>query len=280
MDSDTKTDVYAQFVQKNVRNTRDMKKLLDALRNYMPEQKYPPNSDNSKRRVLKLIEVFLDVISGEKTGEILLDFFNGRGRSFLRNEMSKALSEDSIDSILVNNLKSIVNAHQEEVNRKNTMAMAVRFNIIRAFIGIPGMGRNKLLEDGFLVGTHLWGHAYDDVLDNGLESVPNMTRTTGRRPVSDELRIAIKEHVLTDEYTKTLPASERSKTKDARALIKSIRQIYEEFPNNDEIGYDAFKNQLSGKKDSAVPNLRKWLHETVGVIFLIIPNIHNFPNFP
>ena len=65
MDSDTKADVYAQFVQEHVRNTRDMKKLLDALRNDMPEQKYPPQSDNSKRRVLKLIEVFLDVISGE-----------------------------------------------------------------------------------------------------------------------------------------------------------------------------------------------------------------------
>ena len=146
--------------------------------------------------------------------------------------------------------------------RNNTRAMAVRFNIIRAFIGIPGMGRKKLLENGFLVGTHLWGHAYDDVIDNGLESMPDIIIGTGRSPVSDELRIAIKEHVLTDEYTKTLPASERSKTKDARALIKSIRQIYEEFPNNDEIGYDAFKNQLSGKKDSAVPNLRQWLHET------------------
>ena len=99
MDSDTKTDVYTQFVQghvhntrdmkkhvrntrnmkkqAHVRNTRDMKKLLDALRSHMPEQKYPPQSDDSKRRVLKLIDVFLDVISGEKTREILLDLFNG-----------------------------------------------------------------------------------------------------------------------------------------------------------------------------------------------------------
>ena len=64
MDSDTKTDVYAQFVQAHVRNTRDMKKLLDALRSDMPDQKYPPKSDDSKRRVWKLIDVFLDVISG------------------------------------------------------------------------------------------------------------------------------------------------------------------------------------------------------------------------
>ena len=89
MDSDAKTDVYAQFVQAHVCNTRDMKKLLDALRSDMPDQKYPPKSDDLKRRLLEVIDMFLDVISGEKTGEILLDFFNGRGRSLLRDEMSK-----------------------------------------------------------------------------------------------------------------------------------------------------------------------------------------------
>ena len=53
-----------------------------------------------------------------------------------------------------------------------------------------------------------------------------------------------------------------SKIENARSFIVDVSKVYREFPKKEEIGYDAFRKAVSGKKDSATPEIREFVHET------------------
>jgi hypothetical protein len=44
--------------------------------------------------------------------------------------------------------------------------------------------------------------------------------------------------------------------------VESITHVYNAFELKDQLSLSQFRLLVSGKKDSAVPNVRKWIHET------------------
>jgi hypothetical protein len=73
-----------EYLRTNCRSTKDLKKIIAAIRARWPTLKYPhkpkPDGGGSIKdaRLYNMFDVFLDTLSGGKGDEFLVGFLNGR----------------------------------------------------------------------------------------------------------------------------------------------------------------------------------------------------------
>ena len=248
-------NVYETFIAQHITRWDQVSDLIAALAKKFPACKYPRTNRDSNNRVLKMLESFMNVASGNRPKEILVDLLNGRTRKKLRKQITEALGSSSL---IIDNLKEMINQCSVRELQNTTSAEATRFNILQAFV--HNRGRKNLQAEGFLIGTTIWSSVTAYVQENGILFY-DATSIRGRKGLSIQLKGDIKKFVSLDTNSKIIPQG-RSKVANARALTKPKNELYRLFPRKDEISLDAFTKQLNGKKNSAMPNLREFVHET------------------
>jgi hypothetical protein len=142
---------------------------------------------------------------------------------------------------------------------------SIRINLVKLIQGLSRRGRDALTAEGFLFSKRAWALAEDHTEKHDMNAYMQGS-IIGRRVISEEIREKIRAHVMKDENTKVLP--ERRKGHECRAFIRDVKEVYNDFPERDSLGYDAFRLLCSGNKASAVgadgdkPPIRKWIHVT------------------
>jgi hypothetical protein len=248
------------FLKNNIKTVdRDLPKLLAAIKDKFKKRKWP-QKDNKKS--FKCLDLLLGILGGDNKKDVLMDYLN----TATRKSMKESIKKNDPDAYDVKaNIKLMLEDCRKQTNASQTdpIVNSVRINLLKLLNGAKGQGRKKLLEDGFAFGTSTWAKAYDDVIENGMAVYKQPISVQGRSSVSVNLKSKIHDHVMNSEndYIKVLPAGDKT-TKGAVALNCGIREIYNAFSQKNELGYDSFRKLVSGKKDSATPKLRKWLHET------------------
>ena len=85
-------DEFDEFVQAHIHRWSDVKKLLVALGKKFPHRLYPNTAQSDTNKVLKNVETFIDIASGNRTKELLVDLLKGRGRRSLHECGDKSCS--------------------------------------------------------------------------------------------------------------------------------------------------------------------------------------------
>ena len=84
-------NVYETFIAQHITRWDQVSDLIAALAKKFPACKYPRTNRDSNNRVLMMLESFMNVASGNRPKEILVDLLNGRTRKKLRKQINKAL---------------------------------------------------------------------------------------------------------------------------------------------------------------------------------------------
>ena len=244
--------------------------MLTALKERFPTRVWPVNQDD-ERRVFQALDLFLDVLSGGNSGDLLERYLDSgstaKGRSSgcaQRGETYKHLSQTlNYQPVYLKNAKSILIAcreAQQPIARSDPIINSIRMNVLKILQGVEL--RTNLEEAGFPFSRKTWAKAQQHNKEFGVDSLYIQDVVLGHPEVSLEMKKQIQEHVMSDKYTYVLPQRPSFAIEEARALTTTLEQIYEDFPSKCDISLDKFRKLCTGKKDSATPTLRKWLHIT------------------
>lgn len=242
--------------------------MLNALKERFPKRTWPLNED-AEKRAFQSLDLFLDILSGGNSSDFLERYLlsgrDVRGRSsgcVQRGDTYKQLMRSiNHQPVFLRNVKSILMACREEQEGALTdpIINSIRINVLKIMIGVQQ--RSTLEEAGFPFSRQTWNKAREHNDEYGPDSLYIQNVELGHPEVPVFLREEIREHVMNDRYTYVLP--QRSAVcEEARALTVNIERVYDEFPSKHLISYSKFRGLCSGKKCSATPTLRKWLHIT------------------
>jgi hypothetical protein len=226
--------------------------LFKAIKRKFPKRKWP---QQDKRKSFQCLETLLDTIGDGKAADVLADFLATSHRQDMKKCVSAA---DPVSLSLLENIKSML-SDCADTNSNCRVTNSIRISLIKLLLDLPGLGRDKLMEEGFEFGTNTYTKALEDKEEAGMR-VFVQAKKGGRVGVDGDLRDDIRDHCMDGKYTKKLPLG-RHKL-DSWAFTVDVRQVYDEFHRNAELAYNTFRDMVSGKKDSATPHVRKWLHQS------------------
>ena len=124
-------NVYETFIAQHITRWDQVSDLIAALAKKFPACKYPRTNRDSNNRVLKMLESFMNVASGNRPKEILVDLLNGCTRKKLRKQINEAFGSSSLT---IDNLKEMINQCSVRELQNTTSAEATRFNILQAIV--------------------------------------------------------------------------------------------------------------------------------------------------
>ena len=132
------------FLAEHFQHFRLLPALLKAIKRKFPKRKY---LQKDMRKAFQCLEIMLDTIGDGKAADVLAEFLANSHHKDMKKRVADAdqHTESIIDKIKV----LISDLHDAGSKTKVNTALNSGINLLKLLLDIPGMGRNKLLADGF-----------------------------------------------------------------------------------------------------------------------------------
>ena len=107
------------------------------------------------RKAFQCLEIMLDTIGDGKAADVLAEFLATSHHQDMKKRVADA---DQHTESIIDKIKAMLSdLHDAGSKTKVNPALnSVRINLLKLLLDIPGMGRDKLLADGFQFSTGTW----------------------------------------------------------------------------------------------------------------------------